>query len=229
LNADRIILAIQTEKCLNDLIGVQHDNSNTEYIREDSLQSWHTRTISNCNLVELPHSVSDLLIKSDNRVFNFLEAMNTNNLRKEIETCLPITFQFWSIPKFRKLLDEKISLLIFGGNLLKEIDNDNSSNQGLVSLLLTIVKLIRQIPFMCLCHFSRDFSKDDLVDFNLDKLCNMTLEQRNKFLIEEFEYLMSEMNCSDEYIMDLFVSDIMRVDYVVEKVWYRKRRNFLLI
>ena len=94
LNADRIILAIQTEKCLNDLIGVQRDHSNTEYIREDSLQSWHTRTISNCNLVELPHSVSDLLIKSDNRVFNFLEAMNTNNLRKEIETCLPITFQF---------------------------------------------------------------------------------------------------------------------------------------
>ena len=80
-----------------------------------------------------------------------------------------------------------------------------------------------------MCHFSRDFSKDDLVDFNLDKLCKMTLEQRNKFLIEEFEYLMSEMNCSDEYIMDLFVSDIMRVDYVVEKVWYRKRRNFLLI
>ena len=80
-----------------------------------------------------------------------------------------------------------------------------------------------------MCHFSRDFSNDDLVDFNLDKLCKMTLKQRNKFLIEEFEYLMSEMNCSDEYIMDLFVSDIMRVDYVVEKVWYRKRRNFLLI
>ena len=124
-------------------------------------------------------------------------------------------------------MDEKISLLIFGGSLLKEIDNDNSSNQGLVRLLLTIVKLIRQIPFMC--HFSRDFSKDDLVDFNLNKLCKMTLEQRNKFLIEELKYLMSEMNCSDKYIMDLFVSDIMRVDYVVEKVWYRKRRNFLLI
>ena len=124
-------------------------------------------------------------------------------------------------------MDEKISLLIFGGSLLKEIDNDNSSNQGLVSLLPTIVKLIRQIPFMC--HFSRDFSKDDLVDFNLNKLCKMTLEQRNKFLIEELKYLMSEMNCSDKYIMDLFVSDIMRVDYVVEKVWYRKRRNFLLI
>ena len=40
---------------------------------------------------------------------------------------------------------------------------------------------------------------------------------------------MSEMKCPDEYIMDLFVSDIMQEDYVTEKVWYRKRKNFLLI
>jgi len=40
---------------------------------------------------------------------------------------------------------------------------------------------------------------------------------------------MSELNCPDEYIMDLFISDIMRGDYVIEKVVYRKRRNLLLI
>ena len=80
-----------------------------------------------------------------------------------------------------------------------------------------------------MCIFGRDFSKEDLVDSNLEKLCKLTLEQRNKFLIEEFEHLMSEVTCPDEYIMDLFVSDIMRKDYVVEKVWYRKRKNFLLI
>ena len=57
----------------------------------------------------------------------------------------------------------------------------------------------------------------------------MTLDQRNSFLIEEFKHLMSEFNCPDEYIMNLFISDIMREDYVIEKVWYRRRKNFLLI
>ena len=110
LNADRNILAIQTERRLNDLIGVQCEPSNTESNQEESMQSWHTRRVSNCNLVELPQSVSHLLVAGDNRVFNFLEAMNPNNLRKEMETCLPTALQFWTIPKFRKLLDKKISL-----------------------------------------------------------------------------------------------------------------------
>ena len=57
LNADRNILAIQTERRLNDVIGVQCDPSNNESNQEKSMQSWHTRTVSNCNLVELPHSV----------------------------------------------------------------------------------------------------------------------------------------------------------------------------
>ena len=54
----------------------------------------------------------------------------------------------------------------------------------------------------------------------------MTQDQRNSFLIEEFEHLMSEINCPDEYLMDLFMSDIMREDYVIEKVSYRKERIF---
>ena len=57
----------------------------------------------------------------------------------------------------------------------------------------------------------------------------MTQEQRNRFLIEEFENLMSDINCPDEYIMDLFISDIMREDCVVEKFSYRRSTNFLLI
>ena len=75
---------------------------------------------------------------------------------------------------------------------------------------------MRHIPLMC--HFSQDYSKEDLVDHNLEKLCKMPQVQRNNFLIEEFKHLMSEINCPDEYIMDLFISDIMREDYVIEKV-----------
>ena len=99
LNADRNILAIQTEKCLNDLIGVKCYSSHTESIQEDIMQPWHTRTVSNCNWIELPHSVSDLLVTGDKRVFNFMEAMNPINLRKEVENCLPAAFQFWAIPE----------------------------------------------------------------------------------------------------------------------------------
>ena len=71
MNTDRNILAIQTERHLNDLIGAQYYPSNIKSNQEKSMQSWHTRTVSNCNLVELLHSVSDLLVTGDNRVFNF--------------------------------------------------------------------------------------------------------------------------------------------------------------
>ena len=87
MNADRNILAIHTERRLNDLISVQRALSNTESNQETNMQSWHTRTVSNCNLIELPHSVTDLLVIGD-------------KLRVEMETCLPTAFQFWAIPKF---------------------------------------------------------------------------------------------------------------------------------
>jgi len=227
MNADSNILAIHTERRLNDLISVQRNLSNTESNQETNMQSWHNRTVSNCNLIELPYSVSDLLTIGDNRVFNFLEAMNPKKIREEMKTGLPTAFQFWAIPKFRKLLDEKINVLVFGGSLLKETDDNEAFDQGFVYLLLTVVKLIRHIPFMI--HFSQDNSKEDLVDHNFEKLCKMPHNQRNNFLIEEFKHLMSELNCPDEYIMDLFINDIMREDYVIEKVVYRKRRNLLLI
>ena len=52
----------------------------------------------------------------------------------------------------------------------------------------------------------------------LEKLCEMTQEQRNTFVIQEFKHLLSEINCPDEYIMELFISDTMREDYVIEKL-----------
>ena len=227
MNADRNILAIHTERRLNDLISIQRSFSNTESNQDTHMQSWHNRTVSNCNLIELPYSVSDLLTIGDTRVFYFLEAMNPKKIREEMKLGLPTAFQFWAVPKFRKLLDEKINVLVFGGSLLKETDDNEAFDQGFVYLLLTVVKLIRHIPFMI--HFRQDYSKEDLVDHNFEKLCKMPQSQRNNFLIEEFKHLMSELNCPDEYIMDLFINDIMREDYVIEKVTYRKRRNLLLI
>ena len=56
----------------------------------------------------------------------------------------------------------------------------------------------------------------------------MTKEQCNIFLIQKFEHYLSEINCSGEYLMELFISDIMQEEYVIEKVTYRQRKNILL-
>ena len=54
----------------------------------------------------------------------------------------------------------------------------------------------------------------------------MTKDQQNKLLIQEFEHLLSKINCPFEYIMELFISDSMHDDYVIEKVMYRWRKIF---
>ena len=47
LNAERNILAIQTERSLNNLSGVQCYSSSTYFSQEEIMQSWYTRTVSN--------------------------------------------------------------------------------------------------------------------------------------------------------------------------------------
>ena len=121
---------------------------------------------------------------------------------------------------------QKIKLLVFEGNLLKETDDHEPSNQGFLVMLLTTVKLLCHISIFNL--FRQDFSQEDLVDSNLEKLHSMTKDQQNIFLIQEFEHLLSEINCPIEYIMELLISDIMRDDYVIEKVMYRRRKIILL-
>ena len=95
-------------------------------------------------MVELSPSVLDLLVAGENRVFNFVEAMNPINLRKEVVNCLPATFQFWTIPEVWKLLDENICLLVFGGSLLKETDNETS--KGFLSRLLRLLNFYVTFP-----------------------------------------------------------------------------------
>ena len=57
----------------------------------------------------------------------------------------------------------------------------------------------------------------------------MPKDKVNTFLIQEFERILSEINCPSDYLLDIFIKDIFRDDYVLEKSTYRKRRNFLLI
>ena len=62
-------------------------------------QLWAARTVNNCDLVEMPLSVTDLLFMGENRSFNFVESLMPLNLRKEAENCLPAIFQFWAKPQ----------------------------------------------------------------------------------------------------------------------------------
>ena len=54
----------------------------------------------------------------------------------------------------------------------------------------------------------------------------MAKDQQNIFLIQELERILTEIICPVDYIMDVFISDIMHDDCVIEKYTYRKRKNF---
>ena len=107
-NAKKNILATQKVTSLNGLFGLQHYASNAVLQQDEVLQLSKARTVNNCNLVEMPPSVSNLLFDGEIRIFNFVESMNPLNVRKEMENCLPSAFQFWAIPKVRKILDKKL-------------------------------------------------------------------------------------------------------------------------
>ena len=40
------------------------------------------------------------------KVFNFVESLFPLNVRNEVEDFFPAAFQFWGIPKIKKLLEE---------------------------------------------------------------------------------------------------------------------------
>ena len=90
-------------------------------------------------------------------------------------------------------------------------------------MLLVVVRPIGHISVIE--HFSEDFSKEKLVDSSFEKLVAMTKDKQNIFLIQEFERILSEINCPFDYLRDLFISDITRDDYIVEKYTYRKRKK----
>ena len=67
------------------------------------------------------------------------------------------------------------------------------------------------------------------MDSQFKKLNAMTEDKQKIFLIQEFERILSEINCHADSIMDLFINENIREDYVIEKYPYRKRKNILVI
>ena len=71
--------------------------------------------------------------------------------------------------------------------------------------------------FLVCKHYSEVFSKDQLIESGFEKLTAMTKDELNTFLIQEFERILSEINCPFDYLKDMFIKDISRDDYVLEK------------
>ena len=176
--------------------------------------------------VNLPESVSELLTLGDGRKFNFTESMMTLHLRKEADNCLSAAFQFWIIPEVKKLLDEKIDLLVFGGKWSLETGIEDMYNDGLLALLLSAMKLQEHI--MQCQYFDDTFSKESFIDKSVEKLKTSGKNELNTFLMQEFEKLLIECKCPADYLTDLFISDLLRNDYCVEKNQYRRRKNILI-
>jgi len=162
----------------------------------------------------------------ENWNFNFVESLMPLNLRKEAENCLPAAFQFWTKPQVKKLLDNQINLLVFGGKWQLDNINEDGYNEGILILLLTAVRIPKH--FRTCSHFDGSFSKERFIDSSHEKLKLLPKEQQNIFLLKESERMLLEINCPSEYILDLFAKEIMLEDYCVEKVQYRSRKNILM-
>ena len=117
-----------------------------------------------------------------------MESLMLLNLRKEAENCLRAAFQFWAKPQVKKLLDKQINLLLFGGKWQLDNIEEDSYNEGILSLLLTAVRI--QKHFETCSHFDESFSKGSFFDSSHEKLKLLPKEQQNILLLKEFERLL---------------------------------------
>ena len=72
---------------------------------------------------------------------------------------------------------------------------------------------------------NKGFSKESFSDNSLNKLKALPKDEQSSFLIQEFENMLLEIKSPSDYIMDLFVKDLLLEDYSIEKVQYRKRKD----
>ena len=137
--------------------------------------------------------MSELSTLGDDRKFNFVESMMALHFRKEADNCFSAAFQFWALPKVKKLLNEKIKLLVFGGKWSLETGIEDAYNDGLLALLLSAMKLQKHI-LQCE-HYNESFSKESYIDNSLGKLQALDKNVQNTLLMQEFEKLLIECKC----------------------------------
>ena len=163
----------------------------------------------------------------ENRNFNFLESLKPLHIRKKAENCLPAAFQFWAKPQVKKLFDNQIYSLIFGGKWQLDNIKEDSCDEGMLSLLLTAVNIQKHFG-ECPC-FEASFSKENFFDSSYEKFNTLPKEQQNISLLKEFKSLLSKLSCPSKYMLESFTNEVMREDYCVDKRQYTSRKNILMI
>ena len=67
-------------------------------------------------------------------------------------------------------------------------------------------------------HYDETFSKESFIDKSADKLQSLDNNERNTFLMQEFEKMLIECKCPADYLTDLFVKDLLLNEFCVEKI-----------
>ena len=77
-------------------------------------------------------------------------------------------------------------------------------------------------------HYDETVTKDSFIDTTLEKIKAMEKNEQNIFLIQELEKMLLECKNPSDYIMDLFVKELLQEDFCIEKQQYRRRKNIFL-
>ena len=86
-------------------------------------------------------------------------------------------------------------------------------------MLLSAMKL--QDHILQYEHYNETFSKESFIDTTLEKIKAMEKNEQNIFLMQELENMLLECKNPSDYIMDLFVKDLLLKDFCIEKHQYR--------
>ena len=118
------------------------------------------------NVVEFPCNFDRLIYEGEERTFNFFESIYPLNIRKDAENGLFSAFQFWNLPKTKKIFDELLDEFIFE---YKDFDNNpeciyDMTKFGIVTMMKAIITLQRTILSEGI------YEKDGFIDNTLQSL-----------------------------------------------------------
>ena len=103
---------------------------------------------------------------------------------------------------------------------------EDTYNHGILPLLLSAMKL--QDHILQCEHYNETVTKDSFIDTTLEKIKAMDKNEQNIFLMKELENMLLECKNPSDYIMDLFVKDLLQEDFCIDKQQYRRRKNIFL-
>ena len=106
---------------LNGLYGLHDCIGDNTYKGASDLSFWMNGSLDLHRIVEFPYNFDRLIHEGEARTFNFFESMYPLNIRKDAENGLHSAFQFWELPKTKKLFDELLDEFIFE---YKDFDNN---------------------------------------------------------------------------------------------------------